>query len=258
MKKWLTVVTSMAACFSLVVGCSSKPAETSQPAATNAPATQSQTAEPAKAEQMVLRWTISGEPPTMDPGIATDSDSMDMINAVFEGLTTYDVNGQLVNAVAESFTNSPDFTSFTFKIRKDAKWQNGDSVTAHDFEYALKRNLDPKTASEYAYQLYYLKGGEEFNTGKGKAEDVGVKAVDDYTLEFTLKSPTPFFRELTQFTTLFPLHQKTVESNPKWAADAKTIVGNGPFIMDTWEHKSKIVFVKSPTYWDKDTVKLDR
>ncbi|MET3289990.1 UNVERIFIED_CONTAM: oligopeptide transport system substrate-binding protein [Brevibacillus sp. OAP136] len=258
MKKWLTMVTGATLLLSVATGCSSTPTDTAQTTTTNTTPSNTQSTEPAKSGPMVLRWTISGEPPTMDPGIATESDSMDMINACFEGLTSYDLKGQLDNAVAESFTNSPDYTKFTFKIRKDAKWQNGDPVTAHDFEYALKRNLDPKTASGYAYQLYYLKGGEEYNTGKGKAEDVGVKAVDDYTLEFTLKSPTPFFRELTQFTTLFPLHQKTVESNPKWASDPKTIIGNGPFVLDTWEHKTKMVFTKSPTYWDKDHVKLDR
>lgn len=252
MKKWLTMITGATLLLSVATGCGTLQSSTTQPASNSTPGDQTKT------EPMVLRWTISGEPPTMDPGIATESDSMDMINACFEGLTSYDLNGQLDNAVAESFTNSPDFTKFVFKIRKDAKWQNGDPVTAHDFEFALKRNLDPKTASGYAYQLYYLKGGEEYNTGKGKAEDVGVKAVDDRTLEFTLKSPTPFFRELTQFTTLFPLHQKTVESNPKWAADAKTLIGNGPFVLDTWEHKTKMIFTKSPTYWDKERVKLDR
>lgn len=157
---------------------------------------------------MVLHWSITGEPTTMDPGIATDASSMDMINLAFEGLTIVDRQFEMINGTAESFTNSPDFTHFTFTLRKDAKWSNGDPVTAHDFEYAIKRNLDPKTASGYAYQLFYLKGGEEFFNGTGKAEDVGVKAKDDYTLDFTLRSPTPFFRELTSFTTYYPLHKK--------------------------------------------------
>ncbi|TGV08088.1 peptide ABC transporter substrate-binding protein, partial [Mesorhizobium sp. M00.F.Ca.ET.186.01.1.1] len=256
MKKGIALATCLTLLFGVITGCSnsstpSQPAgQTSQPSATPTEAT--------KTEPMVLRWSINSEPPSMDPGIAVDADSFDMIYAAFEGLTSYDLNGQLTNATAESFTNTPDYMNYTFKIRKDAKWSNGDPVTAHDFVYAIKRNLDPKTASEYAYQLYYIKGGEEYNTGKGKADDVGVKAVDDYTVEFNLKSPTPFFRELTFFPTLFPLHQKTVESSPNWAAEAKTIVGNGPFIMDTWEHKSKIVFTKNPNYWDKANVKLDR
>lgn len=252
MNKWLLGISTAVLLFSLSVGCSSKPANNIQSPPAEA------TAKPTTSEPMVLQWSITGEPSTMDAGIATDSTSMDMINLTFEGLTSVDRQGQMINAIAESYTHTPDFTHFTFTIRKDAKWSNGDPVTAHDFEYAIKRNLDPKTASGYAYQLFYIKGGEDFYTGKGKQEDVGVKAKDDYTLDFTLRSPTPFFRELTSFTTYYPLHKKTIESNPQWATEAKSIVGNGPFIMDTWEHKSKLAFSKSPTYWDSANVKLDK
>lgn len=251
MKKALACATGIALLFGVLTGCS-----TSQGTAQSTETTQA--GESTNAKPMVLHWSINSEPPSLDPGIAVDADSFDMIYAAFEGLTSYDLQGELTNATAESFTHSPDFTQYTFKIRQDAKWSNGDPVTAHDFVYAIKRNLDPKTASEYAYQLYYIKGGEEYNTGKGSADDVGVKALDDHTVEFTLKSPTPFFRELTFFPTLFPLHQKTVESNPQWAAEAATIVGNGPFIMEEWEHKVKIAFVKNENYWDKENVKLDR
>ncbi|MFG0212678.1 peptide ABC transporter substrate-binding protein [Brevibacillus porteri] len=252
MNKWLLGISTAVLLFSLSVGCSSKPANNIQSPPAEA------TAKPTTSEPMVLQWSITGEPSTMDAGIATDSTSMDMINLTFEGLTSVDRQGQMINAIAESYTHTPDFTHFTFTIRKDAKWSNGDPVTAHDFEYAIKRNLDPKTASGYAYQLFYIKGGEDFYTGKGKQEDVGVKAKDDYTLDFTLRSPTPFFRELTSFTTYYPLHKKTIESNPQWATEAKTIVGNGPFVMDKWEHKSKLTFSKSPTYWDSANVKLDQ
>ncbi|NTU33319.1 peptide ABC transporter substrate-binding protein [Brevibacillus sp. HB1.1] len=252
MIKWLLGISTAVLLFSLSVGCSSKPADNIQ-----SPPTQA-TAKPTTSEPMVLHWSITGEPSTMDAGIATDSTSMDMINLTFEGLTSVDRQGQMINAIAESYTHTPDFTHFTFTIRKDAKWSNGDPVTAHDFEYAIKRNLDPKTASGYAYQLFYIKGGEDFYTGKGKQEDVGIKAKDDYTLDFTLRSPTPFFRELTSFTTYYPLHKKTIESNPQWATEAKTIVGNGPFVMDKWEHKSKLTFSKSATYWDNANVKLDQ
>lgn len=253
MKKAIALLACLTLGFGGLAGCSTN-TQGNPPAQQGASANDQQTSK----EPKVLHWSINSEPPSLDPGIAVDADSFDMIYACFEGLTSYNLNGELVNATAESFENTPDFTKYTFKIRKEAKWSNGDPVTAHDFVYAIKRNLDPKTASEYAYQLYYIKGGEEFNTGKGSADDVGVKALDDYTVEFQLKAPTPFFRELTFFPTLFPLHKKTLEANPKWAAEAKTIVGNGPFIMDTWEHKSKIVFVKNSNYWDKDNVKLDR
>ncbi|EST55577.1 ABC transporter substrate-binding protein [Brevibacillus panacihumi W25] len=253
MPKWLLRISVTALLFSLVAGCSTASTDTTKPA------DGAQTvAEPAAAEPMVLNWSIPGEPPTLDPGIASDAPSMDMINLVFEGLTAVDRQGEMVNATAESFTQSPDFSHYVFTIRKDAKWSNGDPVTAHDFEYGIKRNLDPKTAADYAYQLFYIKGAEEYYTGKGSLDDVGIKATDDYTLEFTLRAPTPYFRELTSFTTYYPLHKKTLESNPDWANDAKTIVGNGPFVMDVWEHKAKMQFSKSPTYWDQANVKLDR
>ncbi|CAM5780973.1 MULTISPECIES: peptide ABC transporter substrate-binding protein [Brevibacillus] len=247
MKKWFSALSAAALLFSLVTGCSENASQNALPAS-----------ETSSTEPMVLHWSITGEPPTMDPGIATDASSMDMINLAFEGLTAVNRQGELINAVAESFTNTPDFTQFRFILRRDAKWSNGDPVTAHDFEYAIKRNLDPKTASAYAYQLFYIKGGEEYFNGTGTPQDVGVKATDDYTVEFTLRSPTPFFRELTSFTTYYPLHKETVENSPKWATEAATIVGNGPFVIDEWEHKAKMAFSKSPTYWDKASVKLDR
>ncbi|MFP3390502.1 peptide ABC transporter substrate-binding protein [Brevibacillus sp. SIMBA_040] len=258
MKKWLLGLFSTAFLFSLVTGCSTTAPENAKPATTTQTPQTTKSTDTTSTEPMVLHWSLTGEPPTMDPGIATDASSMDMINLVFEGLTAVDRQGQMINAVAESFTNSPDFTQFHFTIRKDAKWSNGDPVTAHDFEYAIKRNLDPQTASGYAYQLFYIKGGEEFFNGTGKAEDVAVKAMDDYTLDFTLRSPTPWFRELTSFTTYYPLHKKSVEGNPKWAGEAASIVGNGPFLIDSWEHKAKLTFSKSPTYWDKANVKLDK
>lgn len=148
--------------------------------------------------------------------------------------------------------------TYTFQLKKGALWSNGDPVTAHDFEFAWKRNLDPQTGSEYAYMLYFIKGAEEFNTGKGSKDAVAVKALDDHTLEVQLNSPAPFFYELTAFPTLFPLHQKTVESNPGWAASPENYIGNGPFKMDVWEHKNKLVLVKNDKYHDKDAVKLDK
>lgn len=150
MKKGIALATCLTLLFGVITGCTNS-TTTSQPKDQSSAAP----TEATKTEPMVLRWSINSEPPSMDPGIAVDADSFDMIYAAFEGLTSYDLNGQLTNATAESFTNTPDYMNYTFKIRKDAKWSNGDPVTAHDFVYAIKRNLDPQTASEYAYQLYY-------------------------------------------------------------------------------------------------------
>jgi len=204
----------------------------------------------------VLKMNLHSEPPTADPGLAEDSTSGAVVRATFDGLTR-NVDGKSKESIAEKIDVSEDLMTYTFTIR-DAKWSNGDPVTAKDFEFAWKRVLDPKTASNYAYQLYYIKNGEKFNKGQAKMEDVGVKALDDKTLEVKLEAPTPFFLELTSFYTYYPVNQKVVEANPKWAAEAATHVGNGPFKIETWEHKNKLVLVKSDSYWDKDTVKLDK
>ncbi|KQL43448.1 ABC transporter substrate-binding protein [Brevibacillus choshinensis] len=205
----------------------------------------------------VLRMNLHSEPPTADPALAEDSTSGALLRATFDGLTRIGEDGKPHESVAEKIDVSEDGMTYTFHLR-DSKWSNGDPVTAKDFEFAWKRALDPKTASNYAYQLYYLKNAEEYNLGKAKVDDVGVKALDDKTLEVKLKNPTPFFLELTAFYTYFPVNQKVVEADPKWASEAKTHVANGPFKMETWEHKSKVVLVKNDNYWDKDTVKLDK
>lgn len=204
-----------------------------------------------------LRLNLHSEPPTADPGIADDNISGAVIRAVFDGLTRLGEDGKVHESVAEKIDVSDDMLTYTFHLR-DTKWSNGEALTAKDFEFAWKRVLDPKTASNYAYQLYYIKNAEQVNKGKAALDTVGVKALDDKTLQVTLENPTPFFLELTAFYTYYPVNQKLVTANPKWATDAKTHVGNGPFKFDTWEHKSKMVLVKNENYWDKDAVKMEK
>ncbi|NTU21850.1 peptide ABC transporter substrate-binding protein [Brevibacillus sp. HB1.2] len=261
-KSMFAVMSSLAVMGLALAGCgggqpAAKPAEqasqTGQSSTQPAPVTTSK--EPAKAQ--VLRWNLHSEPPTGDPGLAEDTTSAAIVKAVFDGLTRIGPSGKPEEAVAEKIEVSSDMKTYTFKLR-DSKWSNGEPVTAHDFEYAWKRALDPKTASNYAYQLYYIKNAEKANKGTGSLEDVGVKALDDKTLQVELTNPTPFFLELTAFQTYFPVNKKVVETDEKWSGEAKTHVGNGPFKMESWEHKSKMVLVKSDNYWDKDSVKLDK
>ncbi|MBY0083711.1 peptide ABC transporter substrate-binding protein [Brevibacillus brevis] len=261
-KSMFAVMSSLAVMGVALAGCgggqpAAKPAEqaaqsgqsSTQPAPTNT------AKESAKAQ--VLRWNLHSEPPTGDPGLAEDTTSAAIVKAVFDGLTRIGPSGKPEEAVAEKIEVSSDMKTYTFKLR-DSKWSNGESVTAHDFEYAWKRALDPKTASNYAYQLYYIKNAEKANKGTGSLDDVGVKALDDKTLQVELTNPTPFFLELTAFQTYFPVNKKVVEANEKWAGEAKTHVGNGPFKMESWEHKSKMILVKNDNYWDKESVKLDK
>ncbi|MFD2371846.1 peptide ABC transporter substrate-binding protein [Brevibacillus sp. GCM10020057] len=256
-KNIFALVSSVAVLGTALAGCGGGQ-QAAEPAQQPAGNTQSQTpAAPAEKKPQVLRINLHSEPPTADPGIAEDTTSGAVILATFDGLTRIGADEKPHEAAAESYTVSDDKLTYTFKIR-DAKWSNGDPVTAHDFEYAWKRALDPKTASNYAYQLYYIKNGEKANKGEAKLDDVGVKALDDKTLEVKLENPTPFFLELLAFRTYFPVNQKVVEANGKWAGEAATHVGNGPFKIESWEHKSKMVLVKNENYWDKDNVKLDK
>ncbi|MGE5702658.1 MAG: peptide ABC transporter substrate-binding protein [Clostridia bacterium] len=242
-----------------LAGCgpSNQSAQTTPSSNQTTTPTQTPAATPEKSEPKVLHLNLHSEPPTADPGLAEDSTSGAVVRATFDGLTRTGDDGKPHESAAEKIDVSPDLKTYTFTIR-EAKWSDGSPVTAHDFEFAWKRALDPKTASNYAYQLYFIQNGEKFNKGEAKMDDVGVKALDDKTLQVTLENPTPFFLELTSFYTYYPVNKKVVEANPNWATEAKTHIGNGPFKMETWEHKSKLTLVKNDNYWDKDTVKIDK
>lgn len=204
----------------------------------------------------VFRMNIHSEPSTLDPALMEDNVSGTLATGIYEGLTRKDENGQSVAATAESWVKSDDGLTYTFKIRKDAKWSNGDPVTANDFEYSWKRALAPDTGSTYAYQFYYIVGAQDYNESKvANADGVGIKALDEQTLEVKLVSPTPYFLSLTSFYVYNPVHQ-SVKDNAAWAADAKTIIGNGPFKMSEWQHNTSIKLVPNEYYYDKDQVKF--
>ncbi len=206
-----------------------------------------------------LIHNLGTEVKTIDPALNNAVDGSIVIANAFEGLYRMDENLKPVPGVAESYTLSDDKLVYTFKLRKDAKWSDGKEVTAEDFKYSWTRALDPKVAADYAFQLYYIKGAEEFNTGKGKAEDLGIKVVDPQTLEVTLKNPTPYFLELTAFPTYMPVRKDIVEANKDtWTQKADTYVSNGPFKMTNYTMKDSYEFVKNDNYWNKDSVKLDK
>lgn len=211
-----------------------------------------------KKAEKVITYNLGASPETLDPTMSTGLPEATIQNALFEGLYRYDKDKKLQPAVAEKVDISADGTKFVFTIRKGVKWSNGDPVTAHDFEYSWKRLLDKNTAAEYAYQAFYIKNGEEFNAGKVSADQVGVKATDDYTLEVELVAPTPYFLDLTAFANLFPLHKDTVEANKNWASSPDTIIGNGPYKMVKFQAQEKVEMVKNENYWDAKNVNLDK
>lgn len=198
----------------------------------------------------------SGEPSSLDPAKAFDEDSMDVVGSLFEGLMRLDAQHQPEPAVAEKVDVSPDGRTYTFHLR-DSYWSNGDKVTAHDFEYAWKRVLNPQTASGAAFLLYFIENAEAYNTGKATADQVGVKATDDHTLVVKLSQPTPFFKQLTCYTVYSPVYKKGLEKNPNLYNEAAGYVSNGPFKMKTWKHDEKIEIVKNEHYRLANQVKLD-
>jgi oligopeptide transport system substrate-binding protein len=189
------------------------------------------------------------EPPQMDPGITSDSVSIDVIMHIFEALVSQDANGNIQPAVAQSWDLSDDGLTYTFHLRQGPVWSDGKPVTAQDFEWAWKRNIDPKTASDYATSLYPVKNGEAINNGKMDPSQLGVKAIDDQTLVVTLEKPAAYFLTLASTWTLMPLRADVVTQwGDKWV-EADHIVTNGPYLMKEWTHDQQIVLEANPNYW---------
>jgi len=213
-----------------------------------------------KSKEKVLVFNNLAEPASLDPAIIEGNVESELVLNLFEGLTAYNPETLKANpGVAESWEMSQDGLTYTFKLRQNVKWSDGTPITAETFKYSWLRALKPELASTYAYQLYYIKNAQQYNEGKGKPEDVGVKVIDDYTLQVTLESPTPFFLDLMSFSTYSPVPKHVIEKvgEDKWYLP-ENIVCNGPFKLIEWKPQQEIVMVKNDTYWDKDKVKLDK
>ncbi|UXS21070.1 peptide ABC transporter substrate-binding protein [Staphylococcus delphini] len=211
-------------------------------------------------EGQVFRKVITQDMSSLDTAKVTDSVSFDKFNQVYEGLYTLDGNDNAQPGVAKGQPKiSDDGKTWTIELRKNAKWSNGDPVTAHDFVFSWRRVLDPDTASEYAYIMYDLKNAEQINMGKKKPSELGVKALDDYTLQFELEKPIPYYKEMLAFGTFLPQNEKVVKKfGDRYGTTADKAVYNGPFKVKQWAVEDKILLVKNDKYWDKDVVKLDK
>ncbi|WP_417900742.1 peptide ABC transporter substrate-binding protein [Bacillus haimaensis] len=210
----------------------------------------------------VLRLNNGSEPGSLHPALAQGTHDSWILEHTFEGLTKKNAEGDIQPGMASEW-NTEDGVTWTFTLKDDVYWSNGDPVTAEDFEYAWKHVLNPATAAQYSYQLYYLKGAEAYNSAEEGADlaaleaEVGVKAVDSKTLEVTLAQPTPYFLDLTSFYTYYPVNKKVQEANKDWALEAETHVSNGPFYLADWKHKESIAIKKNDKYYEKDMIKLD-
>jgi len=198
------------------------------------------------------------EPEVLDPALVTAQATGRIAYALLEGLTSFDSDAKPVPAVADHWEISPDGLHYTFHLRREARWSNGDPVVSGDFLYSWRRTLLPETASEYSSQLYYLRNAKPFNEGKLKDfSEVGVRAPDDYTLEVTLENPTAYFLDLCAFMTLLPVHPATVERYADWASKPEHFMGNGAYLLEEWRPFDRVRMVKNPRYWNAGAVALE-
>ena len=188
-----------------------------------------------------LNINLGGEPPEMDPQLSTDTNSFMLLNAIMEGLVRYDKDGGVMAGAAEKWELSPDGLTYTFTIRKNNKWSNGDPVTAEDFVYGLQRALDPATASQYAYILYDIKNAVGVNDGSLTIDQLGVRA-DGNKVIIEVERPTPYFLSIMAFGTAMPANKKFFEANKEnYGAEATSLIYNGPFVMKEWVHEDHIL-----------------
>jgi len=248
------------ACFALAAvfaaGCGKKtppPAVDIEDAPVEAP-------RPAPDSEQILRFNNGIEPETLDPAIMTGAPEHVLALALFEGLTTYDAKTLAPRpGMAKSWDISKDGLTYTFHLRHNARWSNGDEVTADDFLFSWNRAISPRIAAQYAYQFKYIRGAKAFTSGDIKDfTKVGIKAPDKYTMVVTLAAPTAFFLDLTSFQTYMPVHQNTVNTHgDKWTKP-ENMVCNGPFLLKEWSSEKRVVLEKNPTYWNASAVRLQK
>lgn len=252
----MVMVLGLAAC-----GGSSAPAATAAPAATG-DAAPADTAAAAGGDK-VLNVMVEVEVESLDPQVATDGTSFEVIANYTDGLTQMDADGAAVPAIAESWDVSEDGTVYTFHLRQDANWSNGEPVTADDFIFAWQRAVDPALASEYSYMLSdigQVKNAAAIIAGEMDKSELGVKAIDSKTLEVTLEVPVSYFLSLMYFPTFYPVNQAFFEglADGTFGTSPETVLSNGAFVLTSYEPAAlSFSLTKNPDYYDADKVQLD-
>ncbi|WP_434359679.1 ABC transporter substrate-binding protein [Parasalinivibrio latis] len=196
---------------------------------------------------------------SLDPHKVEGVPESHVLRDLLEGLVIQDAAGNTIAGTAESWSTE-DNKTFTFKIRKDAKWSNGDPVTAHDFEYSFKRAADPATASPYAWYIEYTKmlNAKDIIAGKKSSSELGVKALDDHTLVLETEVPLPYFVKMLAHTTMYPVHKATIEKfGDSWTKPGN-FVGNGAYTLTDWVVNEKIVLERNSNYWDNTDTVVDK
>ena len=211
--------------------------------------------------KQVLNIMDSAEIPTMDASLATDTVAFQWLGSTTDGLYRLGKDAKAEPGIAKSNDVSDDGLTWTFHLRDDAKWSNGDPVTANDFVYAWQRAVNPDTGSEYGPYMMggVIKNAEAIANGDKPVDELGVEAKDDTTFVVTLEKPIPYFKSLTTFGTFLPLNKKFVEEKgDKYALEADTLLSNGPFKITEWNHGEGWTLEKNEDYWDAENVKLKK
>lgn len=199
------------------------------------------------------------EPTGLNTLTSTYAIEFSLFKHMYENLVTLDDDDNTVPGAAESWDYDEDTLTYTFHLRKDGVWTNGDPVTAKDFEFAWSQALNPEVASDYAYFLYFIKNAEKYFNGEVTWDEVGVKVVDDYTLEVTMEQPTPYALFLFSFGTLAPINQRFYEAvgADLYSTEAQYFCTNGPFALTEWSHNDKIVMQKNDAWHGAADVEVE-
>ena len=190
------------------------------------------------------------QPKTIDPGLNTALDACYYVIHAFEGLTTKSKEGKIVGGVAENWEILDDGSRYIFHLRTNAKWSDGKAVVADDFVYAWRRVVDPAVGSQYSFQHEPVKNAKAITAGEMPVDSLGIKAIDDYTLEVTLEAPTAYFLDLVAFTTFYPVRKDIIEKyGDSWSLNVESYIGNGPFVTTEINQDESIIMVKNTNYW---------
>ncbi|HEX2726615.1 MAG TPA: peptide ABC transporter substrate-binding protein [Beijerinckiaceae bacterium] len=211
----------------------------------------------AAAAEVVYNRGNDGDPETLDPHKTSSVVESNILRDLLEGVVIYNAKAEIVPGAAESWTVSPDGRTYTFKLRADGRWSNGDPVKAEDFVFSYRRIMSAETGAKYANILYPILNGEKVHKGTGKPEELGVKAVDDRTLEITLERPTPYFLELLTHQTSLPVHPGSAAKFGKDFVKPGNYVSNGAYLLAENVPNSHIRLTRNPRFYDAGNVQID-
>jgi oligopeptide transport system substrate-binding protein len=209
------------------------------------------------AQEQILHRDNGEEPQTLDPHLAEGLPSLHILRDLFEGLTSEAPDGHIIPGAAIRWNISRDGKTYTFYLRRDARWSNGDPVTAADFVYGLRRSANPATASSTAKALLPIANAAEVLAGELPLEALGVTAMDDFTLQINMVDPTPYFLGLLNNPSTYPVHRATVLEHGSAFSRAGNLVSNGAYVLKDWTIRSHVELVKNQNYWDAENTIIE-